>query len=188
MRSPSLIISTTLTRCRRLTAATPPPARTLAGTGLGNDDWDDAWVFTDSRFQLADGPDQMLLDFLAYMAHPIVQPDTGKAIALVTRLNSLLSPDGWELRATAFISARPVYAAVRIPGGPGRMIRLEINDGDPGRLDLVLGQACQILGDGGHDLAQGLITAATLTLRPDSSCFTTRPQETTGPRQAAKPF
>ena len=36
------------------------------------------------------------------------------------------------------------------------MIRLEIDDGDPGKLDLVLGQACQILGDGGHALAQGL--------------------------------
>jgi hypothetical protein len=57
----------------------------------------------------------VLLEFLAYMTHPVVQPDTGKAIALVTRLNSLLSPDGWELRATGFISGRPVYAAVRIP-------------------------------------------------------------------------
>ena len=74
---------------------------------LANDDWDDAWVFTDPRFQLADGPDQVLLDFLAYMAHPVVQPDTGKAMALVTRLNSVLSPDGWELRATGFISGRP---------------------------------------------------------------------------------
>ncbi len=138
---------------------------------FANDDWDDAWVFTDPRFQLADGPDQVLLHFLAYMAHPVVQPDTGKAMALVTRLNSLLSPDGWELRATGFISGRPVYAAVRIPGGPGRMIRLEIDDGDPGKLDLVLGQACQILGDGGHALAQGLITAATLTLRSDGGYY-----------------
>ena len=107
---------------------------------LANDDWDDAWVFSDPRFQLADGSDQVLLEFLAYMTHPVVQPDTGKAMGLVTRLNSLLSPDGWELRATGFVSGRPVYAPVRIPGGPGRMIRLEINDGDPGKLDLVLGR------------------------------------------------
>ena len=31
---------------------------------LANDDWDDAWVFSDPRFQLADGPDQVLLDCL----------------------------------------------------------------------------------------------------------------------------
>jgi hypothetical protein len=138
---------------------------------VGNYDWDDDWVFDDPRFQLADGPDQVLLDFLAYMAHPVVQPDTEKAVSLVTRLNSLLSPDGWALRATGFISGRPVYSAVRIPGGPGRMIRLELNDGDPGKLDLVLGQACQILGGGGHALAQGLITTATLTLRADGNYY-----------------
>ncbi len=73
-----------------------------------NDDWDDAWVFSDPRFQLADRPDQVLLDFLAYMAHPVVQPDTGKAMGLVTRLNSLLSPDGWELRATKLVIVRTV--------------------------------------------------------------------------------
>jgi len=28
----------------------------------------------------------VLLDFLAYMAHPVVQPDTEKAMSLVTRL------------------------------------------------------------------------------------------------------
>lgn len=134
-------------------------------------DWADDWVFADPRFQLADGPDHVLLGFLAYMAHPVVQPNTEKAMSLVTQLNSLLSPDGWELRATEFISGTPVYTAARIPGGAGRMIRLDINDGDPGKLDLVLGQACQILGDGGHALAQALITAATLTLRPDGGYY-----------------
>lgn len=138
---------------------------------IGNYDWDDDWVFADPRFELADGPDRVLLDFLAYMAHPEVQPDTEKAMSLVTRLNSLLSPDGWELRATGFISGRPVYTAVRIPGGPGRMIRLEISDSDPGKLDLVLGQACQILGEAGHTLAQALMTAATLTLRADGGYY-----------------
>lgn len=137
---------------------------------LGNLDWDDDWVFSDPRFQLADGPDQVLLDFLAYMAHPVVQPDTGTAVSFAGRLNTFLSPDGWELRATQFVSGRPVYSAVRIPAGPGRMIRLEV-DGDPGKLDLVLGQACQLIGDDGHPLAQHLVTAATLTLRPDGGFY-----------------
>ena len=46
---------------------------------VANFDWDDDWVFSDPRFQLADGPDQVLLDFLALMAHPLVQPDTEQA-------------------------------------------------------------------------------------------------------------
>jgi hypothetical protein len=80
---------------------------------VANLDWDDDWVFSDSRFQLSDGADPVLLDFLARMAHPLVRPDTGQATKLVTRLNSLLAPDGWELRASGFISGRPVYAASR---------------------------------------------------------------------------
>jgi AbiJ N-terminal domain 3 len=42
-------------------------------------DWDDDWVFGDPRFHLADGPDEVLLDFLALMAHPLARPDTEDA-------------------------------------------------------------------------------------------------------------
>ena len=55
----------------------------------------------------------MLLNFLAQMAHPLVQPDTEQAMKFITRLNNVLAPDGWELRADGFISGRPAYAAAR---------------------------------------------------------------------------
>src|SRR5262249_43835288 len=71
---------------------------------VANYDWEDDWVFGDPRFQLADGPDQALLDFLAYMVHPLVQPDIEQAARVVTALNEMLVPDGWELRAGASIS------------------------------------------------------------------------------------
>ena len=124
---------------------------------MANFDWDDDWVFDDPRFQLADGPDQVLLAFLAQMAHPLVQPDTEQAVKLVTHLNSLLAPDGWELRTSGFVSGRPVYAPGRTASGPGRLIRLQIEDDDAGKLDLVLGQAHCLLGENGDVLAQGLI-------------------------------
>ena len=41
-----------------------------------------------------------------------------QAMELITRLNSLLAPDGWELRTSGFISGRPVYAAARSPTAP----------------------------------------------------------------------
>jgi hypothetical protein len=59
---------------------------------VANLDWPDDWVFVDERSQLADGPDQVLLDFLARMAHPLVRPDTGQATRLVTALNNILDP------------------------------------------------------------------------------------------------
>jgi hypothetical protein len=138
---------------------------------IANFDWDDDWVFGDPRFRLADGPDQVLLDFLAQMAHPLVQPDTDQAAQLMTTLNSLLAPDGWELRTGGFISGRPVYSASRTARGPGRMIRLQIGDDEAGRLDVVLGQAHHLLGENGDALAQGLILGATLTLRRDGGYF-----------------
>ena len=51
------------------------------------------------------------------------------------------------------------------------MIRLTIEDGDAGKLDLVLGQACQLLGQSGEALAEGLVMAATLMLRRDGGYF-----------------
>jgi len=138
---------------------------------VANFDWDDDWVFDDPRFQLADGPDQVLLAFLAQMAHPLVQPDTEQAVRLVTHLNSLLAPDGWELRTSGFVSGRPFYAPGRTASGPGRLIRLQIEDDDAGKLDLVLGQAHCLLGENGDVLAQDLIVGAALTLRRDGGIF-----------------
>jgi hypothetical protein len=37
---------------------------------IANHDWDDDWVFDDPRFRLASGPNEVLLGFLAQMAHP----------------------------------------------------------------------------------------------------------------------
>jgi hypothetical protein len=135
------------------------------------EDWDDDWVFGDPRFQLTDGPDHVLLAFLAQMAHPLVRPDTEQAVQLVTRLNSLLAPDGWELRTNEFLSGRPVYAPVRTANGPERMIRMQIEDDDAGKLDLVLGQAHCLLGENGDVLAQSLLASATLTVRRDGGIF-----------------
>ncbi|WP_082946189.1 hypothetical protein [Mycobacterium sp. E1747] len=39
------------------------------------EDWPDDWVFTDSRFGLQDGDDELVLRFLAEMLHPLVRPD-----------------------------------------------------------------------------------------------------------------
>jgi hypothetical protein len=138
---------------------------------VANFDWDDYWVFSDQRFQLADGPDQVVLDFLALMAHPLVQPDTEQAARLVASLNVLLALDGWELRTACLISGRPVYSASRAPSGAGRMIRLEIGDDDAGKLDIVLGQVHHLLGENGDAMAQGLIAGATLALRRDGGYF-----------------
>jgi hypothetical protein len=86
---------------------------------VNNFDWDDDWVFYDSRFQLASGPDEVLLGFLSQMVNPIVQPDAARADKIVADLNEFLAPDGWALTPYKQLSGRPVYAPARTGAGAG---------------------------------------------------------------------
>jgi hypothetical protein len=79
-------------------------------------DWEDDWVFTDSRFDLMHGDDETLMRFLAEMVHPAVRPDANEAGELVEMMNRKLAPDGWMLAETNQISGRPVYEGRRIKG------------------------------------------------------------------------
>jgi hypothetical protein len=97
----------------------PTAARDIWQHRINNFDWEEDWVFSDSRFQLAGGPDEVLLEFLAQMVHPVVQPDTARAKEIVDQLNELLAPDGWMLKPHKQMSGRPVYAPARMGAGAG---------------------------------------------------------------------
>jgi len=66
-------------------SAKPVPGRQRERAGDGADygavseDVPDRPVFGDPRFQLASGPDEVLLGFLAQVVHPVVRPDTDRA-------------------------------------------------------------------------------------------------------------
>jgi AbiJ N-terminal domain 3/Abortive infection C-terminus len=81
---------------------------------VNNYDWDDQWVFSDDRLQLEVGPDEIFLNFLAEMVHPVVRPDREQAKKVVVMLNALLAPDGWALVENSTISGRPVYGPQRL--------------------------------------------------------------------------
>jgi len=84
-----------------------------------NYDWDHDWIFADARFGLASGPDEILLEFLAQVVHPVVQPDSDVVAQVVVDLNRLLAPDGWMLKQHKQISGRPVYAPARTEQNAG---------------------------------------------------------------------
>lgn len=81
---------------------------------INNLDWDDNWVFSDNRFQLADGPEEVFLQFLAEIAHPLVCEDRDKAKKIIAMLNGLLAADGWELVERSTISGRSIYGPRRL--------------------------------------------------------------------------
>ena len=42
---------------------------------INNDDWDNDWIYTDGRFEILTGADEVFLRFLCEMLHPIVRLD-----------------------------------------------------------------------------------------------------------------
>ena len=81
-----------------------------------NEDWDDDWIFHDSRFGLADS-DEALLQFLAEMLHPAVRTDPAEVERLHNFLNTVLAHDGYELVQVDDISGAPLFAPRRIGAG-----------------------------------------------------------------------
>lgn len=81
---------------------------------ISNSDWDEDWVFTDTRFELSNGDDSLFLGFLCEMIHPVVRSDKEQVAKLLKTFNNLLKHDGYELVEKTKISGRPVFSARRI--------------------------------------------------------------------------
>lgn len=74
-----------------------------------NYDWDDNWVFLDSRFGLKNGNDEILLKFICEIFHPAVRDESKPWKAIKDAVNVLLQQDGYELYDKELISGRIVY-------------------------------------------------------------------------------
>lgn len=89
-----------------------------------NSDWRDDWVFTDPRFDLLRGPDEVLLRFLCEMVNPVVRPDDSETQQIVALVNKYLASDGWEIAPFSDLSGRPLYAPRRLIDGAGFGVKL----------------------------------------------------------------
>lgn len=81
---------------------------------INNYDWDDYWVFTDTRFNLLHGEDEMFLRFLCETLHPVVRTDSEEIERLRQGYNLLLSNDGYEIVPKAKMGGRAIFAARQI--------------------------------------------------------------------------
>jgi hypothetical protein len=95
---------------------------------LFNDDWEYDWVFFDGRFGLNDGPDSVLLAFLAEMLHPVVRPDREEVDRLLFNLNEALRPDGYELVQNGAISGLPTFIGRRRGSFHGNLAQLRLEE------------------------------------------------------------
>lgn len=76
---------------------------------FNNNDWDDDWVFYDSRFKLLDCNDSIFLNFLCLIVHPIVRTDKEEIKDIISAFNKLLNYDDFEIVEAAHISNRPTF-------------------------------------------------------------------------------
>lgn len=77
-------------------------------------DWEDDWVFYDSRFNLLRAPDAEFLRFLCETVHPVVRPDSDEARTLAAAYNKELTADTWSLVEAKEISGQPVFASQKV--------------------------------------------------------------------------
>ena len=79
-----------------------------------NYDWDDDWVFYDSRTNILWAKDQIFLMFLCETIHPVVRNDPDEVEELLNIYNLYLKQDGWMILEEKKISGRPVFTAQKI--------------------------------------------------------------------------
>lgn len=77
-------------------------------------DWEDDWIFYDSRFNLLYCDDELLLNFLCETIHPAVRSDMGEAEKLRQNYNYFLQNDGYEIVEGTKMANRPVFVARQI--------------------------------------------------------------------------
>lgn len=102
---------------------------------VNNFDWDDDWVFYDSRFSLMNGDDEVFLRFLCETLHPVVRSDATESERLCQLYNEFLRNDGFQLIERTRLSGKAVYVGryVGIGATPGLSAARETLAGtDPG--------------------------------------------------------
>lgn len=72
-------------------------------------DWDDNWIFNDSRFYLLNCADSNFLNFLCEMIHPIVRTDQSEVNRFLQIFNENLKEDNYEIVEKTKISGKPIF-------------------------------------------------------------------------------
>lgn len=72
-------------------------------------DWDDDWIYGDTRFDLLHCSADQFLRFLSEIVHPVVRPDRNESLKIVQQFNDQLRPEGWHLVEAEKIAGRPRF-------------------------------------------------------------------------------
>ncbi|MGE4555845.1 MAG: hypothetical protein AB7D07_03385 [Desulfovibrionaceae bacterium] len=81
---------------------------------INNYDWEEDWIFFDSRFNLLHCDDEIFLRFLCEMIHPAVRPNLEEALEVCEKLNFHLKQDGFRISENTRLSGKPIFSAKAI--------------------------------------------------------------------------
>lgn len=90
---------------------------------MNNFDWEDDWVYDDSRINLLHGSSDDFLKFLCEMIHPVVRPDAEEACRLAGQMNDQLRKAGVELVEVERIAGRPKFEAKAVGEGKNQTVK-----------------------------------------------------------------
>ena len=77
-------------------------------------DWDDDWIYDDSRFNLMNCDDDVYLKFLCESIHPVVRKKSDEATLLMNLYNHELNADGYKITMKISSFGNLGYEATRI--------------------------------------------------------------------------
>ena len=81
---------------------------------INNDDWSDDWIFSDARFNLLHCDDDVFLQFVCEMLHPLVRNNKEESEQLKQFFNEYLRIDGYEIYQSASLANHPVYSSRQV--------------------------------------------------------------------------
>lgn len=80
---------------------------------INNDDWEYDYLLI-TYLDILHCDDEIFLSFLQQTLHPRVLRDKAILLESINEYNNKLSPDGYQLEISSYISGRPIYTAKRI--------------------------------------------------------------------------
>lgn len=104
---------------------------------INNSDWNESELYF-QRLKVEEIPDQMFLEFMEQISHPMVRSDIEEQNFCLEIINKHLSGDGYKLQEVGYISGYPLYGAINFRSGPRGNIKNLIFSADGYKPEIVI--------------------------------------------------
>ncbi|QJD87906.1 hypothetical protein HH215_00065 [Cohnella herbarum] len=104
---------------------------------VNNSDWDESFLYFE-YLKIETIPDQMFLQFMEQISHPLVRNDREEQSKCLEVVNRHLAGDGYKLQEVDSISGYPIYGAINFKSGPKGNIKNLIFSADGYKPEIVI--------------------------------------------------